>query len=157
MTGSIVVADSSSLIGLLNIGRLKLLEKLFSQLFVPSKVAEEVGRGETDTSVWFAMQRSGFIRVMELPPDPRLPILLLQLDPGESEAILLADQLSLLLLIGEKSGRALATQMGIKITGLVGVLVALKRQGAILPEQMPVIMVELEVAGFRLGQSLQRL
>ncbi|MGB5599184.1 MAG: hypothetical protein WBM66_10740, partial [Thiothrix litoralis] len=78
----LIVADSSPLITLLNIGRFNLLGKLFTHIIVPSMVAEEVGRGETSDSVWFTMQQSGFVRLVILPADQRLSVLLLQIDPG---------------------------------------------------------------------------
>lgn len=152
---ALIVADSSPLITLLNIGQFELLTKLFDHIIVPPMVAEEVGRGEGSDSVWFDMQASGFIRTTRLQPDQRLAVLLLQIDPGESEAILLADQLKLPLLIDDKAGRKMASLMGVKITGLVGVLGALKKQGHIPAQQMPDILAALEKAEFRLSQDLK--
>jgi predicted nucleic acid-binding protein len=152
----LIVADSSPLITLLNIGRFALLEKLFTHLVVPNKVAEEVERGEAPDSIWFTLQTSGFIRPAPLQTDPRLALLLLQIDPGESEAILLADQLKLPLLIDEKAGRKVATLMGLKITGLVGILGALQQKGEIPAEQLPEILQDLERVEFRLSADLKR-
>ena len=152
----LIVADSSPLITLLNIGRFTLLEKLFTHIIVPNKVAEEVGRGEANDSIWFALQASGFIRPAPLQTDPRLAVLLLQIDPGESEAILLADQLKLPLLIDEKAGRKMATLMGLKITGLVGILGALQQKGEISTAQLPDILQDLERVEFRLSADLKR-
>lgn len=151
----LVVADSSPLIVLLNIGRFDLLEKLFTHIIIPPMVAEEVERGEAADSAWHAKRQSGFIRTQELQADGRLAILKLQIDPGESEAILLADQLRLSLLIDDKAGRQMAQMMGLKITGLVGVLLALKRKGEISVEQMPVILSDLERVKCRLGAPLK--
>lgn len=152
----LIVADSSPLITLLNIGRFNLLGKLFTHIIVPSMVAEEVGRGEASDSVWFTMQQSGFVRLVILPADQRLSVLLLQIDPGESEAILLADQLKLPLLIDDKAGRKMASLMGLKITGLVGILGALKKQGEITSTEMPEILDALENVEFRLSVDLKR-
>lgn len=152
----LVVADSSPLISLLNIGHLDWLAKLFSQIVVPPMVVTEVERGEAVDSVWFALQKSGFIRTANLQADERLQILLLQIDPGESEAIILADQLGLPLLIDDKAGRKMAQTMGLKITGLVGILEALKRKGEISNSQMPEVLAELEAAEFRLSSTLKQ-
>lgn len=151
----LVVADSSPLITLLNIGRFELLEKLFAHIVIPPMVAEEVERGETADSIWFANKQAGFIRTQALQADGRLAILGLQIDPGESEAILLADQLKLPLLIDDKAGRKMAQMMGLRITGLVGVLIALKRNGDIPAEQMPVILSDLERVKFCLGKPMK--
>lgn len=152
----LVVADGSPLISLLNIGHLDWLEKMFSHIVIPPMVVIEVERGETEDSVWFALKESDFIRTTNLQADKRLQILLLQVDPGESEAIILADQLDLPLLIDDKAGRKMAQTMGLKITGLVGVLEALKRKEEISTSQMPKVLEELEAAEFRLSSALKQ-
>lgn len=153
---ALIVADSSPLITLLNIGRIELLTKLFTHIIVPPMVAQEVERGEKPDSIWFSLQQAGFIRTTALQTDQQMAVLLLQLDPGESEAILLADQLKLPLLIDEKAGRKMATLMGLHITGLVGVLGALKHQGYISSQQIPDILADLEKAEFRMSVDLKR-
>jgi hypothetical protein len=51
------------------------------------------------------------------------------LEPGESESIALALEIGAdLLLIDERRGRAEADRLGIKITGLLGILVEAKRK-----------------------------
>jgi predicted nucleic acid-binding protein len=52
-----------------------------------------------------------------------------QLAPGESEAIALALEINAdLLLIDERRGRTEANRLGIRITGLLGVLVEAKQR-----------------------------
>ena len=43
MKGKIVIADASTLIGLLRIKQLSLLEKLFGKIVIPKGVYDEVG------------------------------------------------------------------------------------------------------------------
>ncbi len=152
----LIVADSSPLIALLNIGRFALLEKLFSHIVVPNTVADEVARSEAVDSVWFTLQASHFVQVTPLQDDPRLAVLLLQIDPGESAAILLADQLKLPLLIDEKAGRNMAALMGLKVTGLVGILAALHHKGIISSTALFQIVQDLDRVKFRLGADLKR-
>lgn len=105
-----------------------LLKLLFNLVIIPPTVANEIEKGEEVNSVWFSFKKSGFICIEPVPkPDKRLAILELQLDAGESEAILLADKLKHILLIDERAGRNMAKSMGLDIIGLVGLLLALKQ------------------------------
>jgi predicted nucleic acid-binding protein len=62
------------------------------------------------------------------------------LDPGESEAIVVASEIHAdLLLIDEASGREIARRMGIRLTGLLGVLLEAKRRGIV-----PALAAELD-------------
>ncbi len=155
----VIVSDSSPLIALLNIQQLDLLKLLFDEIFIPPAVANEIEYGEDNDSSWFTIKKTGFIRIENLlnNDDSRLAILQLQLDPGESEAILLADQLKIPLLIDERTGRNMAKAMGLDIIGLVGVLYALKQDGRIPTGQMQTLVNALEQVHFRLSNDLKAL
>jgi predicted nucleic acid-binding protein len=154
----IIVSDSSPLIALLNIKQLNLLKLLFNEVIIPPTVANEIETGEKAHSPWFTYKKSGFIRVKSLPkPDKRLAILELQLDAGESEAILLADQLKQPLLIDERAGRNMAKAIGLDIIGLVGVLYALKQGKHITHDEGVDIVEALERVHFRMSKDLKEL
>lgn len=154
----VIVSDSSPLIALLNIHNLDLLKLLFKEVIIPPIIANEVEVGEEENSPWFTFKDSGFICVEPLPKsDKRQAILELQLDAGESEAILLADQLKHLLLIDERAGRNMAKTMGLDIIGLVGVLYALKQGEHITHNDAVEIVEALDRVKFRMSKSLKAL
>ncbi len=154
----VIVSDSSTLIALSNIHQLDLLKLLFNEVIIPPTVASEIEAREEVDSPWFTFKKSGFIRVEPLPKaDKRQAILELQLDAGESEAILLADQLKYCLLIDERAGRNMAKTMGLEIVGLVGVLLALKQGEHITHNDGVKIVEALERVHFRMSKSLKAL
>ena len=154
----IIVADSSPLIALLNIHRLELLPALFTTIIVPPAVASEIEPGEQPDSPWFMLKKRDFIRIAHCNEnDSRLTILRLQLDAGESEAILLAKQRGLPLLIDERGGRNMARDMGLNIVGLVGALLALKQKGRLPTNSLIEVVEALECARFRMSKELKAL
>ena len=77
-----------------------------------------------------------------------------QLDPGVSEAIALALEINAdLLLIDERRGKTEANRLGIRITGLLGVLVEAKQQ-ALIPAVRPLMDDLIAASQFRVSQAL---
>ena len=60
------------------------------------------------------------------------------LDPGESEALALAGELGLTLLIDERAGRSMAAQAGIATVGTLGTLL-LAKQSDLVPSIRPLM------------------
>jgi predicted nucleic acid-binding protein len=129
---SLIIADASPLIGLARIGGLAWCPKLFGQVIVTPTVLKEVlpGRGISDETAIQAALDAGWLTPWKRkikPPSFSLG----DLDEGESECIALALQLNhadTLLLIDERAGRAVATELGIRITGTAAVISLAKKQ-----------------------------
>lgn len=77
------------------------------------------------------------------------------LDPGEAEAILVAQEISAdLILLDERRGRREAQRRGLTVTGVLGVRAAAKA-AALLSACRPVLDAMVEHAGFWIGEELR--
>ena len=127
----IVVADSSPLISLARIGKLHLLEAVFGRVVVPQAVWDEVVLDGAQRAGASTLTSMNWIEVRAVDrAQPMLRVMEMSLHRGEAEAIALAHELRpSMLLIDEKMGRAMARHFGLSITGIIGVLIAVKRRG----------------------------
>ncbi len=122
----IVVSDTSPILNLDAVDKLCLLRDLYSKIVVPPTLQGEVSRNgfQLDpswTSVVAAQDQNDVAALRE------------QLDPGEAEAIVVAEELNAeLFLVDEKRGRRIAIDRGLEVTGLLGVLAEAKERGLIL-------------------------
>ena len=142
----LVVSDTSPISALVQIGRAELLRDLFGTVCIPMAVNDELSR--------FHSSLPSFIEVREVTDLARVQSLLPSLDLGEAEAIVLAIQTQAdHLLIDERRGRILASQAGVPIIGLIGVLLLAKTRGLI--PAVKDLLAELQAkAGFYVAESL---
>ena len=110
-----IISDSTTLIILSNLDRFDLLSNIFPKIIIPQAVYEELN-AKVKTTL------PAFIEVKEVSSSKLLEELKLLLDLGESEAIALAVDLKSKLIIDERKGRKIAVNMGIAITGLLGIV-----------------------------------
>ncbi|MCL0096761.1 DUF3368 domain-containing protein [Thermodesulfovibrionales bacterium] len=76
------------------------------------------------------------------------------LDRGEAEAIMLALEVDAeQMLLDEREGRRVAKSLGLKVTGVLGILLRAQREGK-LPSLQEVMDELQEKAGFRIGVEL---
>ena len=111
----IVVADSSPLIALINIGHTAVLPRLFGQVIIPPEISAELNVPTRPQAVRdFIVARPNWL--LERAPARLEPIPTLH--PGEVAAIRLAQELKAdLLLIDELRGRKAAVDLDIAFTG----------------------------------------
>ena len=120
----IVVADTSPLNYLIQIGCDDLLPQLYGRIIVPPAVMQELGHPGAPTTVqtWM-LHVPGWIDILPITSSPDAA--LAYLDLGEREAIQLAqEQHADLLLIDERKGRLEAKRRGLITTGTLGVLLS---------------------------------
>jgi len=148
-----IVSNAGPLITLSVIGQFDLLRRLFGAISIPAAVYHEVvvqgrdepGSRETREAAWI-----NSIEVTE-----RLAVLLLrdELDAGESEAIVLAQESGAdYLLLDDAAARRKAQRLGMHITGTLGVLLMAKSAG-LIPAIKP-ILDELRQTDFRMSPTV---
>ena len=140
-----IISDTSCLIILNNIGELDLLHKLYSGIITTAVIAEEFGQPLPD---WITVKDAVNLHYQE--------ILELQVDKGEASAIALAIEITpCILIVDDYKARKVATKLGIKITGTIGIIVKAKLNG-IFPSIKPYIN-KIKETNFRLSDELVQL
>ena len=155
MARGLVAVDASSLIGLAAVDALDLLERLFGTVAITTAVREEVaaGAGLPGATEVEAAVAAGWIRVVDVGTGttdfPRLGA-----DEAATLRLAMAQAGGTLVVIDEQLARTRARALGIPVTGLVGVLLAAKREGHVA--QVSSFLQRLRSSGFRLSEDLIR-
>ncbi|PSB27233.1 DUF3368 domain-containing protein [Stenomitos frigidus] len=150
----IVVSNTSPLSNLAVIGKMALLQQIYPKIFIPPVVHDELMRLHEIQPIITSSVTTGWLEIQTPSSFQLIQTLQQTLDPGESEAIALAFQLKVdRLLIDERLGRTIATQYGLPIRGILGILINAKAQG-LIPALKPLLDQLIAQAGFRIGQSL---
>ncbi len=144
-----IVSNTGPIIALAGIGQLDLLRSLFGTVFIPPAVAAEI-RDENSVK---ALRQAEWITVR--PATGVLAVQLLQneLDAGESEAIVLAQEMQAeLLLLDERAATRKARSIGLQTIGTLGLLLLAKEQGTV--RAIKPMLGELRRSGFHMNIHL---
>ena len=150
----IVVGDTSPLTNLAAIGQFDLLCRLYGRLHIAEGVWEELnagsqrwpGRDEVAEADWVerhAVQNRSLVKALER-----------DLDRGEAETIALALELEAhLVLLDEREGRRAAQRLGLRVVGVVGILLEARACGAVKAVR-PHLEALRQTAGFYLDDAV---
>jgi predicted nucleic acid-binding protein len=130
----LVASNTSPISNLAIIGRLHLLRSQFDEIWIPLAVRSELDQLSHQAALKEIQQafQDGWIKLRALREDKVARLLVATLDPGESEAIALALEMSAdLILVDERDGRSAAERAGLRVTGVLGVLLRAKNEGQI--------------------------
>lgn len=136
-----VVTDSTCLIALERLGQLDLLPSLFDPVYAPREVAREFGLPLS------------WLKVVDLADPDRAVFLSASVDAGEAEAIVLARELGLKVILDDLRARRLAHRFELEIIGTLGILVRAKRQGIL--DRLGPLLDQLEAIGFHMSRELK--
>ena len=149
---TVVVSDTSVLCYLALIGRLDVLEKLFNEVVIPNAVLVECLHRGAPEVVRNALAPTvpSFFKISATDPEP-LPETE-TLDVGEAVAITIAwhHRADSLLLLDEKRGRNIAAALGLRLRGVLGIVVECHRRNIL---DFDSTMTRLRQLGFRISTA----
>lgn len=150
----IVVSNTSPISNLAKVGQLTLLQEIYDTILIPSAVHNELLDERAGEAVITAVQGATWLRIQPVQNQELVGELRSRVNVGEAEAIALAIEVNASrLLIDERLGRQVAADRGLKITGVLGILLVAKRQGAIAIVK-PLMDDLVTQAGFRISSQL---
>ena len=150
----IVVSDTTPLIGLASIDRLKLLLEIFGEVYIPQAVYDEtVIHGREEGTAKQAVANAKWIHVVEVKDRLAVDVLLDEMDLGEVETIILAKELNAdWVLMDERKGRRKLSQLNIPKIGTIGILLKARQLGLI--PKLKTEIEKLQQTGFSISSSM---
>jgi predicted nucleic acid-binding protein len=140
-----IISDTSCFIVLSNIGELHLLQRLYGEVITTPEIAREYGGELPD-----------WVNIREASDKSRQKILESQIDIGESSAMALAMEISdSTLILDDYKARKIASRLGLKFTGTVGVIIKAKKRG-LIPLIKP-LLERIKQTDFRMSEELETL
>ena len=144
-----IVSNTSPLIILKKSEAIFILDNLFDSVLIPKSVQKESFKKEKE---FFSSLKT--LKVTEPKDFNLVKVLRLIVDEGEAEAIALAMELNLPLLIDDRKGRRVAKKLGLKFIGSLGLL-KIAKEREIISEVKPFIQKFLD-KGYYLDEKLVR-
>ncbi len=142
-----VIVNTSPLQYLFQLSLLELLPSLYGQVIVPEAVVLELNRGREVGCSLPHVEKLAWVTIKQ-PQHPVLPPLAGGLGAGESAVLALAREIpGAVVVLDDKRARRYARLLGVRLTGILGILLKAKHAGK-LTALCPVI-EHLEKLGFR--------
>jgi len=149
-----IVSNTSPISNLAKVGQLELMQRLYGMILIPTAVYEELLDERAGETVITAVQSAIWLEVQPVQNQELVSELRNRVNLGEAEAIALAVEVEATrLLIDERLGRQSATDLGLKLTGVLGILLSAKRQNLIMAVK-PIMDNLMLQASFRISSKL---
>jgi len=146
------------------VSKITLLKALFAEVLIPQEVyieAVEKGlqSGFTDAKIIKECINEGWIKLSKLNFKDQSMLQKIsehafEIHSGEAQAIVLANEMKLLLLMDESAGRAFAEAWGLKVKGTIYVILSALRKGFISETEAKETVLKMVTKGFRLEPTL---
>lgn len=145
-----VVVNTSPLIALDRIGHLDVLPQLFGDVIRPQSVVNELQAGKHIYGGSYALFHAPWLTTLDDPPEMQLRK---ELGAGETAVIALALRMKAdLTVLDDLAARNVASELALKVTGTVGILLAAHRKGIL--ENPRKALSALQDAGFRISDAM---
>lgn len=155
LTEKVVVVNTSPIIDLSSINQISLLKKLFQKVFIPDAVKREVLSGGKDSFGVREIKGEKWIKTQTIKNELAKKYLLTDIDDGEAEVIILAEELKAsTIIMDDRLGRKIAKLRGFNVIGTLRILVAAKEKG-LITEIKPLIK-KLKEVGFWISDDVYR-
>ncbi len=146
-----VVSNTTPIISLLKVNKLEILKELYSEVFIPYEVYKEIEAGK-NKDYYIDLTKIEWIKIVKIKNEKSL-LFFLDLDKGEAEAIVLANEINAdLIILDETLGRFHAKHIGLRVTGTIGILLKAKENGIII--EIKPLLNELTQKGIWLSDKL---
>ncbi len=152
----IVVSNATPLIGLTKIGKLEFLKDYFGTVRIPGSVYAEVVTDARSRPGALEVSQAAWI-ITQAPVDrTKVDYLRADLDAGEAEVLVLAEELSAdWILLDETKARLAADLLGFRYIGTIGLLLLAKRMGKV--EMVRPLLDELREEKFYISERVYQL
>ncbi|MEP6846493.1 MAG: DUF3368 domain-containing protein [Panacibacter sp.] len=139
-----IIADTSCFIILTNINELELLYKVYGTITTTIDIAMEYGEALPE-----------WVNIETVLNKHTQQLLEMQIDKGESSAIALALEIpGSTLILDDYKARKIAFQLGIAITGTIGVIIKAKLTG-VIPSIKP-FLIRIKKTDFRINEEIEK-
>ena len=146
-----IVSNASPLIVLLKINKLSILKELFEKIIIPEAVYKEITAKEPDKLIF---DKTGWIKTRSVTNIEMTTLLEKLVNSGEAEAIVLAKELKVTLLIDDAKARKHAKLLNIELIGTLGLLKIAKKNG--LVQSVRKVIEDMLAEGYYIEDKLVR-
>ena len=150
-----IIVNSTPIIALSLINQLDLLNQLFNEVIIPWAVYQEIVIAGDNKPGAKELKNANWIQVQEVASSSPLEPLLLGLDRGELEVILLAISIKLdWVIIDEKLARRVAKTMKLPVKGTLGILLVGFDMGYLSKQEILDLSQQLINHGIRISSPI---
>lgn len=144
-----IVSDASPLIVLLKTNKLSILKEMFEIVIVPTAVYKEITIKEQEKAIFDNIK---WIKTKKIESNELKIFLEKLVDRGEAEAIILAKELKMGLIVDDAKARKYARHLNVEVIGTLGLLKTAKNRGVITSVQESIN--DMLAAGYYIEDNL---